>query len=172
MKILRSRNVISSIGSNLSCTDRVLYIFDKIKDSFTEIVVDDQKYSCNTCTCQKRNKDTSRNGSGAHYASQRTEQFNVSCTYHSKQKQNDKKQRYYASHSKAADSCNAFLPDTAGQSQKYGKQNPAIIDFRSTNIHNHGCCGYCYRKKVKKYISYPLQSYDFRLVFNFSLSFK
>ena len=73
MEILRSRNAFSPIGSNLSRADRVLYIFDKIKDSFTEIVVDDQKYRCNTCTCQKRNRDTSLNGSGAHDPSQRTE---------------------------------------------------------------------------------------------------
>ena len=152
MEIFRSSNTFSPIGSDLSRADRVLYIFDKIKDSFTEIVVDDQKYSCNTCTCQKRNKDTPRNGSGAHDTSQRTEQFNVSCAHHSEKKQNDKKQRHYASHSKRADSCNTFLPDTAGQSQKHGKQNPAIINFRSTNIHNHGGCGHCYRKKVKKYI--------------------
>ena len=121
MEILRSGNVFSAIRRNVPCTDRILNIFDKVKDSFAEIAIDDQKHRCNTCTCQKRKQNTFQNSSGTHHTSQCTKQFNISCTYHSENKQNDKTQRYYASHSKTAYFSNSLLPDTAKQSQKHGK---------------------------------------------------
>ena len=121
MEILLSGNVFSAIRRNVPCTDRILNIFDKVKDSFAEIAIDDQKHRCNTCTCQKRKQNTFQNSSGTHHTSQCTKQFNISCTYHSENKQNDKTQRYYASHSKTAYFSNSLLPDTAKQSQKHGK---------------------------------------------------
>ena len=57
MEIFRSSNTFSPIGTNLSRTDCTFHIFNKIKDTFTEIVVKDQKCGRNTCSCQKRNKD-------------------------------------------------------------------------------------------------------------------
>ena len=43
MEIFRSSNTFSPIGTNLSRTDCTFHIFNKIKDTFTEIVVKDQK---------------------------------------------------------------------------------------------------------------------------------
>ena len=56
MEIFRSSNTFSPIGTNLSRTDCTFHIFNKIKDTFTEIVVKDQKCGRNTCTCQKEIK--------------------------------------------------------------------------------------------------------------------
>ncbi len=42
MEIFRSSNTFSPIGTNLSRTDCTFHIFNKIKDTFTEIVVKDQ----------------------------------------------------------------------------------------------------------------------------------
>lgn len=39
MEIFRSSNIFSPIGTNLSRTDCTFHIFNKIKDTFTEIVV-------------------------------------------------------------------------------------------------------------------------------------
>ena len=39
MEIFRSSNIFSPIGTNLSRTDCTFHIFNKIKDTFTEIVL-------------------------------------------------------------------------------------------------------------------------------------
>ena len=75
MEIFRSSNIFSPIGTNLSRTDCTFHIFNKIKDTFTEIVVKDQKCGRNACTCQKRNilkrnKDAFYDRFTAHYPSQ------------------------------------------------------------------------------------------------------
>ena len=57
MEIFRSSNIFSPIGTNLSRTDCTFHIFNKIKDTFTEIVVKDEKCGRNACSCQKRNND-------------------------------------------------------------------------------------------------------------------
>lgn len=158
MEILRCRNIFTPIRSDFSRTHCILCIFYKIKNPFTEIVIEDQKHSSNTCACQKRKKNTFPDSPKAHYSSQCTKQLNVSRTHHSENEQNDKKQRHYTSHSKITYSCNSFSPDTSGQPQNQREQDPSIINFRNANIHNHGYCGNYYRKKVKKSISYHLPS--------------
>ena len=70
MEIFRSSNTISPLGTNLSRTDCTFHIFNKIKDTFTEIVVKDQKCGRNACTCQKRNKYAFYDRFTAHYPSQ------------------------------------------------------------------------------------------------------
>lgn len=44
---------------------------------------------------------------------------------------------------------NILLPYTDKQSHRHGKNNPSVINFCCTDIHDHGSSGNRYRKKVK-----------------------
>ena len=67
-------------------------------------------------------------------------------------KQNDQDQWYAASCSVKKHSGNAFFHCTADSSHSHGKQDPAVIDPGSPQIHDHGSPRNHHRKKVKKYI--------------------
>ena len=156
MEILRSRNAFSPIGSNLSRTDRVLYIFDKIKDSFTEIVLRNQNSQWNAGSDHKRNTDTLQDFRKTHHASQRTEKFDITSSQHSKNKQNGQKQRSSASHKEKTDSRNSSFPDAKNKSHKHREQDPSIINLCRPKIHDHCGTGNHYGKKVTKIIQHHL----------------
>ncbi len=166
MEIFRSSNTFSPIGTNLSRTDCTFHIFNKIKDTFTEIVVKDQKCGRNACTCQKEIKMHFMIDSQPIIPPSAQNNLISPAPIIPKAKRIIRNNGITLPIIKKSNSRNILLPYTDKQSHRHGKNNPSVINFCCTDIHDHGNPGNRYRKKVKKCILHHLQSYTFRNCFD------